>query len=225
MKRKGRRFDKRKERIPREAPIRLEPQRRLRTPHMRPRARRAGAHRSARIGAFALGLGLAFALTACRSTLPALEVVNEVDLDRYAGQWYEIASFPQRFQRGCVASKAHYTPMGDGRIRVENACRDGSFDAEWRRAEGTAWVVDASESSAKLRVQFFWPFRGDYWIIELDPDYRYAVVGHPSRDYLWILSRTRAMDRQVYEELLVRIAAHGFDPGRLNLTPQPGVAP
>ena len=74
------------------------------------------------IRAVALGLGLALALTACRSTLPVLDVVDEVDLDRYAGQWYEIASFPQRFQRGCVASQAHYTPMEDGRIRVENAC-------------------------------------------------------------------------------------------------------
>ena len=100
-----------------------------------------------------------------------------------------------------------------------------SDNAEWRRAEGVAWVADPSESTAKLKVQFFWPFRGDYWIIELDPDYRHAVVGDPSRDYLWILSRTRGMDRRVYDELLARIAAHGFDPDRLSLTPQPGVIP
>lgn len=173
----------------------------------------------------ALGLGIALVLSGCRSPLPPLEAVNEVDLDRYLGRWYEIASFPQRFQRGCVASQAHYTRRDDGRIRVENACRDGSFDAEWRRAEGVAWVSNPSESNAKLKVQFFWPFRGDYWIIELDPDYRYAVVGHPSRDYLWILSRTPAMDPQAYEALLARIAAHGFDVGRLNPTPQPGGAP
>jgi apolipoprotein D and lipocalin family protein len=165
------------------------------------------------------------ALAACRSPLPPLEVVSEVDLDRYAGQWYEIASFPQRFQRGCVASMAHYARRDDGRIRVENACRDGSFEAEWRRAEGVAWVTNPDESNAKLKVQFFWPFRGDYWIIELDSEYRYAAVGHPSRDYLWILSRTPALDRQIYEQLLARIAAHGFDTGRLNLTPQPGATP
>lgn len=175
--------------------------------------------------AVALGLGLALGLAGCRSPLPPLEVVNEVDLDRYVGRWYEIASFPQHFQRGCVASQAHYTRRDDGRMRVENACRDGSFDAEWRRAEGVAWVTNPNKGNAKLKVQFFWPFRGDYWIIELDPDYRYAVVGHPSRDYLWILSRTPAMDPQTYEALLARIAAHGFDVGRLNLTPQPGATP
>ena len=227
MKCKSRWFDERNNRIPRDVrdADRDGPQPRTRKLGMNPGAGRNSPRRRVRIGAVALGLGLAFALAACRSPLPPLEVVNDVDLDRYAGQWYEIASFPQRFQRGCVASEARYTPRDDGRIRVENACRDGSFDAEWRRAEGVAWVTDPSKSNAKLKVQFFWPFRGDYWIIELDPDYRYAVVGHPSRDYLWILSRSPAMDPQVYEELLVRIAAHGFDPGRLNRTPQPGVAP
>jgi apolipoprotein D and lipocalin family protein len=177
------------------------------------------------IRVFTLGLGFALILAACRPSAPPLAVVNEVDLDRYLGQWYEIASFPQRFQRGCVASTAHYARRDDGRIRVENACRDGSFDAEWRRVEGVAWVTDPEASNAKLKVQFFWPVRGDYWIIELDPDYRYAVIGHPSREYLWILSRTPAMDPQVYEKLLARIAAHGFDPDRLERTPQPGVTP
>jgi apolipoprotein D and lipocalin family protein len=227
MKCKNHSSDEEIDQLPRDlwAPIGRIRKRSSLEPRMRQRTRKTHARRCTWIRAVALGLGLAFALTACRSTLPALEVVNEVDLDRYAGQWYEIASFPQRFQRGCVASQAHYTPMDDGRIRVENACRDGSFDAEWRRAEGVAWVTDPSESDAKLKVQFFWPFRGDYWIIELDPDYRYAVIGHPSRDYLWILSRTPAMNPQVYEELLARIAAHGFDPGRLRPTPQPGIGP
>jgi apolipoprotein D and lipocalin family protein len=192
---------------------------------MSPCSRGADARLSVGFQVAALSLGGAIALLACRSPLPPPEVVSEVDLDRYAGRWYEIASFPQRFQRGCVASTAHYARRDDGRIRVENACRDGSFDAEWRRAEGVAWVTDPSESNAKLKVQFFWPFRGDYWIIELDPDYDYTVVGHPSREYLWILSRTPAMDPQTYEALLVRIAAHGFDVGKLSLTPQPDVAP
>ena len=82
-------------------------------------------------------------------------------------------------------------------------------------------MVDPSESPAKLQVQFFWPFRGDYWVIELDPDYRYAVVGHPSREYLWILARSRTLDATTYDELLRRIEAHGFDLGRLTRTPQP----
>jgi apolipoprotein D and lipocalin family protein len=147
--------------------------------------------------------------------------VESIDLDRYAGRWYEIASFPQRFQRGCVATTASYTLLADGRIRVENECRDGSFDGDLRRAEGVAWVADPSASQAKLKVQFFWPFRGDYWVIALDPEYRYAAVGHPSRDYLWILSRTRTLDPETYEALLSRIETQGYDLGRLRRTPQP----
>ncbi len=102
-----------------------------------------------------------------------------------------------------------------------NECRDGSFDGKLRRVEGVAWVADRSRSQAKLKVQFFWPFRGDYWIIELDPEYRYAVVGHPSRDYLWILARARTLDPGVYASVLARIEAHGYDLERLNPTPQP----
>jgi apolipoprotein D and lipocalin family protein len=160
------------------------------------------------------------ALVACQSTNPPLEVVDAIDLDRYVGRWYEIASFPQRFQRGCVATTANYTRLAEGRIRVENECRDREFDGDLRRVEGVAWVADPNGSQAKLKVQFFWPFRADYWIIDLDPEYRYAVVGHPSRGYLWILSRTQTMDPAVYETLLGRIEAQGYDLERLNRTPQ-----
>lgn len=158
---------------------------------------------------------------ACQSTHEPLKVVDDVDLERYLGRWYEIASFPQRFQRGCVATSAIYSRREDGRIRVENECRDESFDGELRRVEGVAWVTDPESSRAKLKVQFFWPFSGDYWVVELDPDYRYSVVGHPSRNYLWILSRTRVMDPAVYDQLLTRIEAQGFDLTRLDTTPQP----
>ena len=148
-------------------------------------------------------------------------VVDEVDLDRYLGRWYEIASFPQRFQRGCVASTATYSRRDDGRIGVVNECRDESFDGELRRAEGVAWVADQEGSHAKLKVQFFWPFSGDYWIIELDPEYRYAAVGHPSRDYLWILARTPTLDPMLYRAISDRIEAQGYDLTRLRTTPQP----
>jgi apolipoprotein D and lipocalin family protein len=169
----------------------------------------------------ALGPAFCATLLACQTANTPLIVVNEVDLDRYVGRWYEIASFPQRFQRGCVATTANYTLRDDGRIRVENECRDGAFDGDLRRAEGVAWVTDPGSSQAKLKVQFFWPFRGDYWIIELDPEYRYAVVGDPSRNYLWILARTPTMDPADYETLLARIEAHGYDLERLKPTPQP----
>jgi apolipoprotein D and lipocalin family protein len=162
-----------------------------------------------RLAAIALGVVLVALLGGCRSTHPPLDVVDEVDLDRYLGKWYEIASFPQRFQRGCVASTATYTRREDGRIGVLNECRNGSFDGELRRAEGVAWVADEGGSRARLKVQFFWPFHGDYWIIDLDPEYRYAAVGHPSRDYLWILSRTPTLDPTLYRALSTRLEAQG----------------
>jgi apolipoprotein D and lipocalin family protein len=166
------------------------------------------------------GLLLAAVLGGCASPQPPLEVVKEVDLGRYLGQWYEIASFPQHFQRGCVASRATYSRRDDGRIAVVNECRDRSFDGELRRAEGVAWVTNPQESPAKLKVQFFWPFRGDYWIVELDRDYRYAAVGHPSRNYLWILARTPVLDPTLYRALTARLETKGYDLSRLRPTPQ-----
>jgi len=168
-----------------------------------------------------LALVFAIALVGCRTPAPPLEVVADVDLERYTGTWYEIASFPQWFQRGCVATKATYQLRADGKIDVLNQCRDETFDGELREAKGIAWVVDPSETNAKLEVQFFWPFAGDYWIIELDPDYRYAVIGDPSREYLWILSRTPTLAPEQYARVLERIEAHGYTLDRLQRTPQP----
>ena len=122
-----------------------------------------------------------------------LRTVAGVDLDRYLGTWYEIASYPAWFQKGCTGSTATYSLQTDGRIRVVNQCFRKSLDGPRKTSTGKAVVVDGS-SNAKLKVWFFWPFKGDYWIIDLDPDYRWAVVGVPSRKYLWILSRTPAPD-------------------------------
>jgi apolipoprotein D and lipocalin family protein len=158
-------------------------------------------------------------LCACASAGPApgtLQVVPKVDLGRYAGRWYEIASFPQSFQRGCTDSRADYRLRGDGTVEVLNSClRDGRVDT----AKGKAWVVDAA-TGAKLKVSFFWPFRGDYWVIELGGDYEYAVVSAPSMKYLWILSRTPRMDEQRYQEIVGRLQERGFDVAKLSRTPQ-----
>jgi apolipoprotein D and lipocalin family protein len=173
-----------------------------------------------RVARYALLLLLAACVHPGTAHAP-LRVVPAVDLARYLGTWYEIASYPQWFQRDCVASTATYARREDGRIRVLNACRDRTLDGPLRQAEGVAWVVAGEPSNAKLQVQFFWPFRGDYWIIELDAEYRTAVVGHPSREYLWILSRTPQMDPALYAELCRRIEAHGYDLRRLQRTLQP----
>ncbi len=153
--------------------------------------------------------------------LPPLRTVPQVDLRRYLGTWYEIATIPQRFQKGCTAVTATYSLRPDGDIRVVNACRQGSLDGKPKSITGKAWVVDKN-SNAKLKVRFFWPFSGDYWIIELDTlRYQYSVVGHPNRQYLWILCRQPRMEEGLYRDLLARIAAHGFDLSRIMLTPQP----
>jgi apolipoprotein D and lipocalin family protein len=149
-----------------------------------------------------------------------LRTVAQVDLTRYIGTWYEIASYPQRFQKGCTATAAVYSLRDDGMIQVVNRCNRDSLDGRETIARGRARVIDR-ESNAKLKVTFFWPFWGDYWIIDLDPGYRYAVVGHPSRKYLWILSRTRTIGPSVYSGILQRLTGQGYDVSRLQVTLQP----
>jgi apolipoprotein D and lipocalin family protein len=136
------------------------------------------------------------------------------------GTWYEIARFPFRVQEGCFGTTATYALRADGTVSVLNQCRKGSFGGQLSTAEGTARVVDAT-SNAKLAVTFFWPFSGDYWIIDLGKEYEYAVVSVPSRQYLWILSRTPTMPDAVYARILDRLRAQGFDTRGLIKTPQP----
>ena len=145
----------------------------------------------------ALGAGCA---TTTSQVLPPLQTVPRVELDRYVGTWYEIASFPQSFQRGCTGTTATYSLRDDGQVDVVNRCRKGALDGPEEVARGRARVVDAT-TGAKLEVSFFRPFWGDYWIVDLGADYEYAVVGHPGRDYLWILSRTPTLDAAVYDEI------------------------
>ena len=154
--------------------------------------------------------------------LPPLPTVPKVELERYMGTWYEIASFPQRFQKGCAASMATYSLRKDGKVDVLNQCRDKTLDGKLRNAKGKAWIVD-KRTNAKLKVSFFWPFSGDYWIIDLGPDYEYAVVGHPKRTYLWILSRKQQMAPATYDAILLRLKAQHYDVSRLKKTLQPAM--
>jgi apolipoprotein D and lipocalin family protein len=150
--------------------------------------------------------------------------VGTVDLQRYAGRWYEVARFPTSFQDSsrlrCEAVTATYTARPDGKIDVVNRCRNALAGGDERVAEGTAY--SAAPGNDRLRVSFFWPFYGDYWVIGLDPDYRWAVVGAPGRDYLWILSRTAQMAPADYAAAVAIAAREGFDTGRLQRTAQPG---
>jgi apolipoprotein D and lipocalin family protein len=146
-----------------------------------------------------------------------VRAVPSLDLPRYLGKWYEIAAFPMYFQRNCTGdTTAEYTLRPDGDIAVRNRCRTGDGLDE---ANGRAWVNDAARP-AELKVSFFWPFRSDYWVIGLDADYRWAVVGNPNRKYLWILSRTPALAQPMLDAALNTAAAQGYDLGQLRYTKQ-----
>jgi apolipoprotein D and lipocalin family protein len=153
-----------------------------------------------------------------RSDSP-LPVVSAVDLNRYLGKWYEIASYPAWFQKGCTGSTAEYSLLPDGKIQVVNRCHKGSLDGPLKESKGKAEVVD-STTNARLKVWFFWPFKGNYWIVDLDPDYQWAVVGEPSRKYLWILSRSPDLSEAVYQDILSRLPLIGYLPERLQRTGQ-----
>ncbi len=148
-----------------------------------------------------------------------LKTVEHVDVERYMGTWYEIAKFPQRFERGLVGVTANYALLPNGKVRVLNSGFAGGFDGPLKTAKGTAKVVDPV-TNAKLRVTFFWPFYGNYWILELGKDYEYAVIGDESRKYLWILSRSPEMDGSAYGDLVSRVQEKGFDVSRIEKTPQ-----
>jgi len=171
------------------------------------------------VGAILLVLMVSAGSAAAESTTrQPLRTVDSVDLSRYSGTWYEIARYPNRFQRDCQSDvTAEYTLRKDGKVQVLNSCRQK--DGKTKTARGTAKVAD-KRTNAKLRVTFFWPFYGDYWVIGLSPDYRYAIVGEPKRKYLWILSRTPEMDEGTYKEALEQIRAAGYDPDKLLKTRQ-----
>lgn len=144
-----------------------------------------------------------------------LQPVSDLDINRYSGTWHEIARLPNRFEDQCVGDiTATYTPLQSGRIRVVNACRnkDGEFEAV------TGQARRSGEHPAKLEVRFAPAWLGwlpfvwaDYWVVALDEDYRWAIVGEPDRDYLWFLTRESAVDQATFDDLKARATALGFD--------------
>jgi apolipoprotein D and lipocalin family protein len=139
-----------------------------------------------------------------------VQAVPSVNLDRYMGKWYEIARLPNRFQRECASdTTASYTLRPNGKITVINECRKS--DGRLKSARGTARVASGKGPNTKLKVTFFWPFYGNYWIIDLDEKYRWAVVGEPDRKYLWILSREPKLDEGLYGQILARAKNQGYD--------------
>ncbi len=171
------------------------------------------------------GCGALVMWAALAASAQELTTVPSVDLQRYVGLWYEVAKYPNRFQAQCASNTtATYERRQDGNVGVVNRClrADGSAD----RIEGLARIVDA-RTNAKLEVSFLpawlrwlpvgW---GAYWVLELAPDYSYAVVGEPSRRYLWILARTPTLDDALLRGIGERLRARGYDPDRLERSVQ-----
>jgi apolipoprotein D and lipocalin family protein len=168
---------------------------------------------------------LASFANAQNTTAAPLKTVPSVDLRRYSGKWYEIARYPNRFQKQCVGNTtANYTIKTDGKIEVLNECltKDGTVDA----AKGEAKIAD-KVNNTKLKVRFAPSFLsafgfvwGDYWVVDLGRNYEYSVVGDPKREYLWILSRTPQLPEPTYQAILRRVEDLGFNPGKLEKTPQ-----
>jgi len=168
----------------------------------------------------ALGLSSPSFAAAERELVP----VEHVDLTRYQGKWYEIASIPQFFQRKCVKNTmANYNLVSSDLVSVENSCV--TKDDNTIKSEGRAKPQDST--NAKLKVTFaklfdnylFW-FSGKYWVIYLEPNYQYAIVGHPTRDYGWILSRSPDLSADTLKELIHFLKVSGYDPCRFQTTPQ-----
>ena len=162
----------------------------------------------------------AVSLAGCATTQPPTHTVAHVDLNRYLGKWYVIANIPYLLEKGKVASYDTYSMRSDGRMNNIFTFRKGSLDAPEKSWHGVAWVVNR-ESNAEWRVRFLWPFYSTYLVLELDQEYRWAVVATPGHKLLWVLAREPHLAETTYAEILRRIAAQGYDTNRLNKVPQP----
>lgn len=185
-----------------------------RLPHPSPGARPRAAFSSFVVLAAVLAL-----LSGC-ATQPPLQTVAHVDLPRYSGRWYVIANIPYFLERGKVASYDTYALRPDGTLENNFTFRRESLSAPEVTWHGTARVTNPT-TNAEWSVRFIWPFSADYRVIDLDPDYRWAVVGHPSRDLLWILARERQLPDELYQTIVQRTARQGYDPSRIAKVPQP----
>ena len=165
---------------------------------------------------------LSLTIVSCNSQQSMIDksVVKELDIDRYLGRWYEIARYDHKFERGLQGVTATYSFREDGKIKVVNAGFQDSLDGPRSEAVGKAKIPDPNVP-AKLKVSFFWFFYGDYYVLELDKNYEWALVGSSVDKYLWILSRSPRMEETLYKDLLVRLEERGYDVKKLIKVQQP----
>lgn len=156
-------------------------------------------------------------LMGCSSPRNPPATVQHVDLKKYMGKWYEIASFPNHFQKGCRCTTAQYT-LQKNNVLVLNRCIKNN-NKNFSTAKGKAWVPNENDNS-KLKVRFFWPFSGNYWILYLESHYENVLVGSPNRKYLWILSRKKTMGDTTYQKIVGIAKEKGYDVNKLRKTIQ-----
>ncbi len=174
---------------------------------------------------FAIAVLLAAGVAIAAQQRQELKTVASVDLNKYAGKWYEIAKYPNKFQKQCVGNTtATYSLKQNGKIEVVNECltKDGTVDT----AKGEGKIADKA-TNAKLKVRFAPKFLsflpkvwGDYWIMDLEPNYEYVAIGEPKREYFWILSRKPEMDDATFQAILRRAEEQGFNPAKVERSPQ-----
>ena len=161
-------------------------------------------------------IALLFLINACKGQNKMIDktVVKELNIEKYLGKWYEISRFDHRFERGLVGVTAFYSFREDGKLKVVNSGYKKALNGEKSEAIGKAKIPDPKTPS-KLKVSFFWFFYVDYYVLELDKNYQWAVIGSSSDNYLWILSRTPKIEKGLYNELLNKIANRGYDVNKL----------
>ena len=179
----------------------------------------AGVFLSGCAAPMAVRAGKSQSAPASSGKLPALRTVRHVDLPRYMGDWYVIANIPYFAEAGCVGSIETYSLRPAGRIDNWFTYRKGSFDAPVKQVHALAWVHN-SATQAEWRVRFFGFITASYWVLDLDPDYHWAVVGHPSRNYGWVLARSKTLSERRYEQILGSLREQGYDPQRFVRVPQ-----
>lgn len=146
--------------------------------------------------------------TACTSS-KELPIVDSVSLAKYSGKWYEIARLPQTFEKHCACVTAEYSILNENKIKVKNTCWDTTSN-KFKVSEGRAKPINGFNNAA-LDVQFFWPFSGGYYVMALDSNYKYALIGNPNRKYLWILSRNPSLDESTFNDLKSIARENGYD--------------
>jgi lipocalin len=162
-------------------------------------------------------IAIGTSLVGCKTQKTMIDkaVVKELDIQKYLGTWYEIARYNHSFERGLVGVTANYSLREDGKIKVLNSGFKNSLEGKFSQAIGKAKIPDPINNPAKLKVSFFLFFYGDYYVLELDKDYQWALIGSSSDKYLWILSRKPQMEKELYTELLDKLQKRGYDVSKL----------